>query len=588
MNPNFRPHRQGCTAMLDRGRQFLTARSRPVRAAALAFCVAAIGAGLATPMVSAAEPSLVAHWPLQGDEREQSGAALPTVARGLDFASNGPAGRPRTAARFNGRNSQVEAGDAAALRLGPGEFSISLWVNTAADLDDQLGDLVSQYDPATRTGFHLGLYNHGGVTTAQSNSRQLHFGVDQGRLEKSFTDHGQLGRASFVFALCVHEGRLYATTCHSGTSEAGRVFRHEGGSRWTDLGSPDQANAISAVAVFNGALYVASSKYRLAGSALPESQNPNLGGKVFRLGAGDRWIPCGTLSPETEGVSSLVVFRGRLYASSLYRPAGFFRYEGNHIWVPCATPGGKRVEALTVFNGAIFATCWDEGAVFRYDGEKWESAGKIPEATQTYGFTVHRGDLYVSEWPKARVFRYGGGTSWTDVGKLGEEKEAMPLLVYNGMMYGGTLPLAEIYRFDGDLNWTKIGRVDHTPDVLYRRAWSMAVYQGRMFVGTLPSGRVWSIEAGRNVTHDHELSPGWHHVAAVRGSDRLRLFLDGKLAAESAPFAAGEYNLTNRQPLRIGFGAQDYFNGELADVRLYRGALSPARVVELHRAGGEK
>ena len=63
--------------------------------------------------------------------------------------------------------------------------------------------------------------------------------------------------------------------------------------------------------------------------------------------------------------------------------------------------------------------------------------------------------------------------------------------------------------------------------------------------------------------------------------DRLQLFVDGKLVSESAPFEATKYDLTNRQPLQIGMGAQDYFRGDLADVRLYRGALSPEKVREL-------
>ncbi len=530
---------------------------------------------------SSAEPVLIGHWPLRGDAREQSGPDLATTSRGVDFETAGPGGDPRTAGRFNGRDSAIEVADAKTLRLGAGEFSVALWVNTEADLDDVLGDLVSQYDPKTRTGFHLGLYTHGGVTNGQPNTRQLHFGIDQGRLEEQFTDHGRLGTAVYVMSLCVHNGQLYAATCHAGEGEAGHVFRYAGKDGWADLGSPDKANAISGMAVYNGALYVASSKYRLGGSALAESSNPNFGGKVFRLGDDDRWNSCGTLSPETEAVGSLVVFRGKLYAGSLYRPAGFFRYEGDEKWTSCATPDGKRVEALTVFNGALYATSYDEGSVFRFDGQKWEHAGKIPEASQTYGFAVHRGSLYVSEWPKARVFRFAGGTQWDDVGKLGQELEAMPLLVYNGKMYGGTLPSAEVYRYDGDMNWAKVGCVDHTPDVKYRRAWSMAVFQGRLFVGTLPAGRVLSIEAGRNATWDRELTAGWHHVAAVRGHDRLQLYVDGKLASESAAFAAEKYDLSNQQPLHIGLGAQDYFRGDLADVRLYRGALSVEQIREL-------
>jgi hypothetical protein len=168
-----------------------------------------------------------------------------------------------------------------------------------------------------------------------------------------------------------------------------------------------------------------------------------------------------------------------------------------------------------------------------------------------------------------------------DTGKLGHELEAMPLLVYNGRMYGGTLPLAEIYRYDGDENWTRLGRVDHTPDVKYRRAWSMAVHRGRLFVGTLPSGRVLSIEAGRNATYDRQLAPGWHHIAAVRGAKTLKLYIDGSLVSESSPMDASEYDLTIDAPMEIGFGAQDHFRGRIADVRLYRGELSSAQIASL-------
>jgi hypothetical protein len=157
----------------------------------------------------------------------------------------------------------------------------------------------------------------------------------------------------------------------------------------------------------------------------------------------------------------------------------------------------------------------------------------------------------------------------------------MPLLVYNGKMYGGTLPQAEIYRYDGPNSWLKIGKVDHTPDVKYRRAWSMAVYKGRLFIGALPSGRVLSMEAGRNATYDTALPTGWHHVAAVRDADHLQLYVDGKMVSRSATLKAEDFDLTNDRPLQIGMGAQDHFRGNLADVRLYRGALSPEDVMKL-------
>lgn len=527
-----------------------------------------------------AQVQLVGHWPLQSTTDDHSAGGLKSKATGVTFANDGPTKTLLQSGVFDGVSSVINVENAGGFNPGKQDFSIAAWVKAADDSDDVPGDLLSQFDFSGRTGFHLGLYTHGGVTNSQSNLRQLHFGIDQARIEPDFTDHGKLGSAVYVFSLCVHNGRLYASTCHAGANESGRVFRFEGNDRWTDLGAPDSANAISAMTVFNGSLHVASSKYRLAGSSLAESENKNNGGKVYRLDDADQWVSCGTLSPETEAVSSLIEYRGKLYAGSLYKPAGFFRYDGGEVWTACTNPG-KRVEAMTVFNGSLYASCYDEGAVFRFDGEQWHDMGRIPNATQTYGFAVHQGSLFVSEWPQAHVFRHIEGTNWQDAGKLGEELEAMPLVVYNGKMYGGSLPLAEVYRYEGKTDWARVGRVDLTPEVRFRRAWSMAVYQGRLFVGALPSGHVLSIEAGRNATWDYSFPSGWHHVAAVRAKNNLQLYVDGKLVSESAALPDQVLDLSSDAKLQIGFGAQDYFKGNLADVRIYQGALTTGDIAEM-------
>ena len=379
--------------------------------------------------------------------------------------------------------------------------------------------------------------------------------------------------------MAVYKDQLFAGTCVPGEDEAGRVFRFDG-ANWVDCGAPDKCNSVSSLAVFDGNLYVGVSKYRLRGSSLSESENPHLGGKVYRYVDDGKWEHCGTL-PDVEAINGMVVFRDKLYASSMYAPAGFFRYEGGTNWTSCGTPDDKRVEALGVYNGHIYATGYDQGAVYRYDGQQWSHMGLIEEATQTYGFAVHRGELYVSEWPNAKVYRFGGPNNWIFAGRAGEENETMPLAVYNGKMYVGTLPTGEVYRYDGGTDWSKFARLDFTPDVRYRRVWSMAVFQGRLFAGTLPSGRVHSIEVGKNVTHDTALKPGWRHIVAVKGKERLKLYVDGKLAATSTSFNPKDYNLTNTHPLEIGFGPHDYFNGSMSDLRIYRRALSDSEISKL-------
>lgn len=533
---------------------------------------------------SAQEASLLAHWQLAGDARDSSGNERHLQVHDVDWSTAGPRGVAHAAASFDGRGDFLELPAAMAPALGARDFTVSLWVHTDVELDDVIGDLIHQYDEASRTGWQISIQNAAGVTSSQSNYRQVHFGIDQGHLESAWTDHGQVGQAMFVFALCVHDGALYAATCEPGADQRGRVYRWDGASRWIDQGAPDACNAISSLASFGGSLYAGSSKYRLAGSALPESENANSGGKIFRLRGDDDWEHIGTLS-DVQAIGSLVAYRGKLYASSMYRPGGLFRYDGGTTWTACGIPDGKRVNSLAVYNGSLWATGYDEAGIYRYDGANWHHTGLAGEGRQTYALAVHRGGLVVSQWPEAKVFRYVADGNWQSIGRLGAELESMPLLVYNGKLYGGTLPLAEVYRFDGDASWTNVGRLDHTPEVKYRRAWSMAVFRGRLFCGTLPSGHVLSIEAGKNVTNDRELTPGWRHVAAVRRGNRLELFIDGEPAARSEEFRPTDYELTVARPLKIGFGAHDYLRGRLAEIRLYQGALSPQTIQAQYAEG---
>ena len=528
------------------------------------------------------DSELVGHWTLVGDVLDHSASGNHGRGHSLDLMAAGPEGTSGRAARFDGRSSYVEIPNSASLQFGTHEFSISLWVHTEEELGDVLGDLLSKYDPDIRKGFNFSIQNYAGVTSSQSNYRHVHFGMDNGADAAEWIDHGQLGNAVLIYGMAVCNGQLFVGTCEAGRDQAGQVFRFDGES-WTACGSPDKCNAVSSLAVYGGNLYVGVSKYRLAGSSLTESQNPHPGGKVYRYDGDSLWTYCGTL-PDAEAINGMVVYRGRLYAGSMYAPAGFFRYEGDTQWTSCGTPGGKRVEALTVYNGYVYATGYDEGAVYRYNGNSWEHLGVIEGAHQTYGFAAHRGDLYVSEWPHARVFRWGGGQDWILAGRLGEENETMPLMVYNGKMYAGTLPSAEVYRFD-ETHWTKIARLDFTPDVRYRRTWTMAVYRGRLFAGTLPSGHVHCVEIGRNVTYDRALPAGWVHLAAVRAVEHLHLYVNGSLVATSSKFQPGDYDISNDKPLKIGLGAQDYFNGKLRDVRLYRRALTDREISELAVGG---
>ena len=89
------------------------------------------------------------------------------------------------------------------------------------------------------------------------------------------------------------------------------------------------------------------------------------------------------------------------------------------------------------------------------------------------------------------------------------------------------------------------------------------------------------MEAGRTVSYDRDLGPGWKHLTAIRRGDRLELYVDGRLAASSATFTPADYELITDSPLRIGFGEVDSFSGRIREVRLYHRALTAGEIQRL-------
>ena len=548
------------------------------------FRVAAAILFVLSASLAAAEEGLVAHWPLTTDGKDGSGAERHAVNHGVKFADG--------AAVFDGIDAWLEVPASKAIRPGRKPFSVSVWVHTDEKLDDVLGDILTCYDADARKGFTLSLMNYAGVTSAQSNWRNILFGIDDAQIDPEWTDSGRPGTNQQVKSLVVFDGGLYASVWEPGEGEAGHVYRYAGGTRWVDCGSPDKANAITGLAVFNGKLYAGSELYSGGGSSLPLSPNKNHGGTVYRYEGGTRWTDCGKVA-DVRSISGLAVFNGELFAGTgttgawrdTPRTRGMYRYGGDGKWISCGCPG-LRVVHLCVHNGSLLGMSYDGGGFFRYDGSTdWTKLGPVPETTQVYSAAVYEGGLHVGTWPTGSVYRFDGPQKWTNTGRLGMEKEVMGMAVYNGKLYAGTLPLAEVYRYDGQDKWVSTGKLDKTPDVRYRRAWVTAVYDGKLFCGVLPSGHVYSLEAGKSVTYDRELPAGWHHLTAVKAEGVLKLYVDGKQVAHSTEFEPAKFDLDAEGPLKIGFGQHDYFNGKMKDLRIYDRELSTADVARLYGKG---
>lgn len=528
---------------------------------------------------------LVGHWPLASDTRDHSPIAHPTAATDIDLVES--------AARFNGSSSVLEVPDHPALRFGTGDFSFAVWVDAGGSETDVVGSLLDKFDPAARRGVQVYVFTNTGVaSTGQPNYRHLHFGIDDGRLDAEWQDCGRPGN-SVMTALAVSGGQLYAATVEYGEHEQGRLLRYRGGQEWEDLGNPVGCNAIGSVVEFEGSLYCGMGRYNFAGSAMGPTLNRTPGGQVYRYGPDGTWIDCGhpgqeDAVPESEDVPgfatgkaddafALTVYRGGLYCVSNHRP-GVFRYEGCRQWT-CVGPDA-RVIALTIYRSRLYALLNGRRVLRHAGGTDWVDCGCPEGATQLYSAAIHYGQLYVGGWPTGAVYRWDGGRAWQPL-PVGYEREIMGLALYNGKLYAGTLPMANVFRLDGDA-FAYVGTLDdsHAP---LRRAWSMAVYDGRLHVGTLPAGRVKCRLAGRMATWDRIFPAGWHHVAAVKAGDWLRLHVDGRLVAQSSSFDAARFDLDTDAPLRLGFGSFEHFAGRMRDVRLYSRALEPDEIAALAR-----
>lgn len=541
-------------------------------------------------------------WDLAADGRDGSGNGSHASPRGdVSFGpSSDPAfGRPVARLRGAGRLEVTPP-----VGLGGGDLTVTAWVNAAAAPTTVLGDVVSWFDPGSRRGFSFG-FEHGSPCGSHGNDRTAWFGVDAGT-EPRFEDHGRPGDATImVCSLAAFEDDLYAATWEGGPAPRGRVFRlHDGD--WEDCGSPWDANAVSRLAVHDGALYAGVSRLRGGGSGMEDSANQSPGGRILRYDGGRAWVDGGRLG-EADSVTALVPFAGSLYAAPMYSE-GVYRMEAPGAWTWCGTPG-RRLLAMGVHGGALYGAGNDHahvdsaieltragvvvpareavggGGVFRYDGgDRWTSRGLQPDTTQLYSIETWGGRMHIGTWPTGLVFRAAdldaeGDATWEPIGRLGDETEIMNLQAYNGMLYGGTLPHAQLYRCDGDGDWRLLGTLDATPDVLYRRAASMVLFSGALFVGTLPSGHVHSMRTGAVASHDRSLAPGWHHLAGVRAGASVSLFVDGAPVATASDGGPGGSIAPGPDvPLVLGGGPRAAFEGELASVRVWDRALTQEEI----------
>ena len=562
-------------------------------------------AWLCQAAANCAEPGLVGYWKLQGDCQDSSGRENHGVNHGVDLANG----------QFNGASAYIEVPASDSLKMGTGDFAVCAWVYGDEQLDDIMGDVVDMYDPASRRGITLSINSSAGGYQSQGTDRHVHFGIDNARMT-DWQDCGHPNPASnYVFnSLTAYKGKLYAGTSDA-KDESGwcHVYRYESGDRWTDCGrvGDRRTTGVGPMIVHNGDLYVATTTYDWT-RVTTGGYEP---GRVYKFMGGTEWKDCGQPS-ENRTLNCIASYKGKLYVGGGPDSFGVFAREGDSEWQPSKVfdsrrePRGCFPHAMCRHNGKLFVAFPGSHA---FDGNNWSYVGSpLPEGQdwflQTHSLELYQGKLYAGTWPEGKVAEYQGGEDWKIVGRVGVDgTEVNALAVYNGKFYGGSIPRAEVCRFDGVPEWTSLkrfyspegwqpglpGQASRKEYNLWSRVTSLTVYDGKLFASTgsctssaidAPAdvrGKVFSIEAGKVASFDDDLGSGWKHIAAVRSGGALKLYVDGQLVGKSSAFDPAEYDLSTNQPLRIGFGQTEYFAGKMADVRLYKEALSEARAREL-------
>lgn len=571
-----------------------------------------IGLCLAATTVSADEPaaSLAARWPLTTDARAVVGTEHAISRGGVQFKT--VSGRP--AAVLNGRDAFFEV--TKPLQFGTGDFSVALWLHPDRPLAAVPGNLLNCWDPLTRRGWNLYMQGSSSAYSSICDSRYLHFGIDNA-WNGPERDHGKPWPSnSLISNLIVFERRLYASIADaSEPGAAAHVFRLSDDERsWEDcgrLGTDETIPSVMSMVVHDGKLYAGTGAWDWFRAFGEDGDHPApRSTRVYVYEGGQTWRDLGEVGKGSR-VLCLSSFSGSLYAGLDSVGGGkLFRFD-QHRWIDCGSPDGRNLENLMPCYGALHIAT--HGNIYRYDGEnKFVLIGHEPHGiNQIHALHVYDGRLVAGTWPQGYILRHASNGKWEITGRLGlppsqaeEINETNDLEYHNGALYAGLLPLAELYRYERDGHWARIAQLGRRADFTKERAniasWmrltAMASYRGRLFVGTGSCqgravdvdpegtlGRVRSFTFGQMVSYEQDCPPGWNHVAAVRRGRTLELYLNGVRVQQSGDHPPQPLNVDNDAPLRIGFGNLTHFSGAVADVRLYRGALTANEVAQLAR-----
>ncbi|MFC1576308.1 DUF2341 domain-containing protein, partial [Candidatus Omnitrophota bacterium] len=422
----------------------------------------------------------VSYWNFNGDTNDSVGSNDGVV----DGATGTSEGKVGDAYDFDGDNDYVTVTDDDSLDLGSG-ITLSFWVKR--EEADRIQSIVSKGNYSLKIGDDNKPYL---VLTTGS---------------EAIEDVGHPGSDTFIATIAVYDGELYVA---GGAQVApnGDIYRYDGGTTWTYVGSAGDFN-IGTLAVYDGNLYAGSTYNRT----------------IYQYDGGTTWTSVGQL-PGGTGAASSVVYKGNLYMGS-DNSARVYRYDGGTTWTDVGDVGSIAVDAITVYDGNMYAASRD-GHVRKYDGGTgWASVGDLG-GDRIVSLSVYDNNLYAGNANVGHVFRYDGGTTWTDVGWPVSAWGAKTLAVYGGEFYAGlSVPPRHIARYDGGTSWTDLGALGTGSN---GGVFGMAEYDGKLYATTVYDGHVYSLGDGTTAYSDTVVSLNdWTYVVGTYDGTTAKIYVDG-------------------------------------------------------------
>jgi hypothetical protein len=294
---------------------------------------------------------------------------------------------------------------------------------------------------------------------------------------------------------------------------------------------------------------------------------------------------------------------------------GVYAHRGDQRW-ELAERLPTFAHPMSVHGGRLVIGTWENPpTVLRFDGSTWSDLGnplaEVRGCTQVHSLNTYAGTIHVGTWPLGKVAAYDeSGSRWVDLGRMGDSTEVNALTAYNGALYAGALPRAEVFRFEPNGGWTSLRRFHAPPgwepvsvedmerppdgDRLMRdwaRVTSLTEHDGLLF-GSVTSctssvidapadvrGTVHALRTGVVATTATSLTPGAHHIVAIREGDRASILVDGRVAASArGPLPR---SIRTDAPLQVGTGPVGPYRSGVRGFAAFDRALTASEVAGL-------